>query len=157
MKLRQYKPYDRGKLWKLFFDTVHSINAKDYTDEQLNAWAPKDTDGLAWEKSHITAETVVAFDGDEIIGFGYIDAKAGYLDLLYVHKDHIGKGIGTAICNELEKRSRSNVITTHASITAKPFFEKRGYTIVKDNDVERNGVVLRNYMMKKTLDILSIL
>ena len=43
------------------------------------------------------------------------------------------------------------VVTTHASITARPFFEKRGYHVVKEQQVERRGVVLINYVMIKRL------
>ena len=38
---------------------------------------------------------------------------------------------------------------THASITAKPFFEKRGYKVVKEQKIERQGIFLTNFLMKK--------
>ena len=82
-----------------------------------------------------------------IVGFGDID-KTGYLDRLFVHADYQGKGIATAICNQLEQTVQGD-ITTHASITAKPFFEKRGYKIVKEQQVERQGIFLTNFCMKK--------
>ena len=44
----------------------------------------------------------------------------------YVHKDHQRKGVATAICDALEQNAKAEKFTTHASITAKPFFEKRG-------------------------------
>ena len=40
-------------------------------------------------------------------------------------------------------------VTTHASITARPFFEKRGYRVVKEQQVERHGVLLTNFVMEK--------
>ena len=40
-------------------------------------------------------------------------------------------------------------VVTHASITARPFFEKRGYRVVKEQQVERNGVFLTNFVMVK--------
>lgn len=79
--------------------------------------------------------------------FGDID-NTGYLDRLFVHTDYQGKGIATAICNQLEQAVKGD-ITTHASITAKPFFEKRGYKIVKEQQVERQGIFLTNYVMIK--------
>ena len=42
--------------------------------------------------------------------------------------------------------------TTHASLTAKPFFEKRGYQVVQEQQVERKGILLTNYVMKKGVD-----
>nr|WP_231956275.1 hypothetical protein [Aneurinibacillus soli] len=41
---------------------------------------------------------------------------------------------------------------THASITARPFFERRGYNIVCTQNVERKGVILTNYHMRKSLN-----
>ena len=152
MELRQYKVSDCNEIWQLFYDTVHTVNAKDYTQEQLNVWAPQSNDFVEWGNSRLrqnAAEIIVAVEDKKIIGFGSIVITTGYLDFLYVHKNNIGKGVGTAICNELEKRSQINGITTFASITARSFFEKRGFEIVRVNKVERNGVVLRNYLMIK--------
>ena len=75
--------------------------------------------------------------------------ESGYLDRLYVHKDQQRQGIATAICDALESVSVVNIFTTHASITARPFFEKRGYAVIKEQQVERRGVKLTNYIMKK--------
>jgi len=147
MELRQYQDSDCGEIGRLFYETVHTVNAKDYTQEQLNAWAPPNTDFLEWGKLRLRHDVIVAVEDHSIIGFGSMDIATGYLDLLYVQKDSIGKGVGTAICDELEKRSQVNEITTYASITAKPFFEKRGYHVVRENEVERNGIILHNYFM----------
>lgn len=84
---------------------------------------------------------------NKIVGFGDMD-KTGYLDRLYVHKDYQRKGIASKICDELEKPFHPSY-TTHASITAKPFFEQRGYTVVKEQQVERGGILLKNFVMRK--------
>lgn len=84
---------------------------------------------------------------DGIIGFGDITAD-GYLDRLYVRADSIGKGVGKALCRRLESAVGGD-ITTHASVTARPFFEKMGYFVVKKQQVERSGVLLTNFIMKK--------
>ena len=83
----------------------------------------------------------------QLVGFGDID-KTGYLDHLFVHANYQGRGIATAICNQLEQVVKGD-ITTHASITAKPFFEKRGYRVVKEQQVERQGIFLTNFCMEK--------
>lgn len=81
-----------------------------------------------------------------IIGFGDI-SKAGYLDRLYVHKDHQKKGVGAAICTRLENAIGGKIVT-HASITARPFFENRGYKVIREQQVKRQGVVLTNFVME---------
>lgn len=146
--IRNYNSEDCNNLAELFYNTVHSVNAKDYSEEQLNVWATEKLDLDQWNNSFLEHFTVVAVEGDIIVGFGDID-KTGYLDRLFVHKDYQRRGIATAICNELEKVINRSKITTHASITARPFFEKRGYKVVKEREVERSGIILKNYFMKK--------
>lgn len=147
MKIRRYAPSDIDEIINLFYNTVHTVNASDYTSEQLDAWAPRNMDSAEWNASFKRHFAVVATDGKKIIGFGDINAN-GYLDRLYVHAGYTGRGVGTAICRELESFARGDVIT-HASVTAKPFFESMGYVAVTEQQVMRRGVYLKNYVMKK--------
>lgn len=147
MQLRRYKQSDCRELAELFYNTVHTVNAADYNNEQLNAWATGHVDLEAWNKSLQEHYSIVAVDKGIIVGFGDID-QTGYLDRLYVHADYQGRGIATAICHKLEQ-SVSGKIATHASVTAKPFFEKRGYKVIKEQRVERQGVFLTNFVMEK--------
>ena len=147
MILRKYNSTDCEQLAELFYDTVHTVNAEDYTEEQLNVWATGQIDLEEWNASFEKNHTVIAVEEDKIVGFGDMD-KTGYLDRLYVHKDYQRMGIASSICDELEKHFSSS-FTTHASITARPFFEKRGYTVVKEQQVERGGILLTNFVMKK--------
>ena len=146
MVYRKYRPSDCEKIAELFYQTVHSVNQKDYTPEQLDAWATGQVDLVQWNRTLSDHYTVVAEEDGVILGFGDM-AEDGYLDRLYVHKDH--QGIATALCGRLERAVGAQSITTYASITARPFFEKRGYKTVKPNQVERNGVRLTNYLMEK--------
>ena len=147
MKIRKYQPSDCKSLADLFYHTVHTVNAKDYTEEQLQVWATGQVDLENWDQSLQEHFSVVAVENENILGFGDID-KTGYLDRLYVHKDYQGKGIATAICNQLEQAVQGSIIT-HASITARPFFEKRGYQVIKEQQVERQGIFLTNFVMEK--------
>lgn len=130
MIIRKYLSSDCKYLAELFYQTVHSINAKDYTIEQLNAWATGDVDMEEWNRSLSEHFSLVAMKDGIIIGFGDIE-RTGYLDRLYVHKDYQNQGVATAICDELERAFQVRKITTHASITATPFFLHRGYTVIK--------------------------
>lgn len=147
MKIREYNDADCQDVSQLFYDTVHAINAKDYTTEQLFAWA-KDEAQLQNRRADLLKQyaLIAKIDG-EIAGFASID-KSGCLDFLYVHKDFQRQKIATALCNELEKGFP--LIKTYASVTAKPFFEKRGYKVIKEQEVERLNVKLKNYEMIKT-------
>lgn len=146
MIIRQYKKEDCDLVSKLFYETVHSVNAKDYSSEQLSAWA-KNADSLKFRRNDLLKQnTLIAEINGVITGFGSID-NFGVLDLLFVHKDYQNLGVATALCDELEKDF--SIIKTYSSITAKSFFESRGYTVVKSQEVERLGIKLKNYEMQK--------
>ena len=148
MIIREYRESDCKQAAELFLCTVHTVNAKDYSAEQLDAWAPGQPDLEAWDRSLHAHESFVAEENGVIIGFGDID-QSGYLDRLFVDKDHQGRGVATALCDALEAAVRAEHYTTHASITARPFFEKRGYRVVRQQRVERQGVFLTNFVMEK--------
>lgn len=153
MNIRMYQSEDCRETVKLFYNTVHSINSRDYNSAQLDVWAPKKIDVDSWDKSFSQHYSLVAEENGVIIGFGDLDAT-GYLDRLYVHKDYQGIGVATTIASELESYAQENhisIVTTNASITAKPFFKKRGYEVVKEQFVEQNGQFLKNFIMKKVL------
>lgn len=147
MILREYQSTDCKELAELFYNTVHSVNAKDYTKEQLDVWATGQVDLTKWNQSLQEHFSIVAVDDDIIVGFGDVD-KTGYLDRLFVHSDYQGKGIATAICDQLELAVQKNIVA-HASITARPFFEKIGYKVIKEQQVERQGIFLTNFVMMK--------
>ena len=60
MQLRPYRTADCAELAALFFNTVHTVNAKDYTPVQLDAWADGQVDLAAWDKSFLAHRTLVA-------------------------------------------------------------------------------------------------
>lgn len=154
MVIRKYKESDCVEMAKLFYETVHNVNAADYNKEQLDAWATGNVDVKKWNDSFLEHYTVVAEQDNKIIGFGDID-DTGYLDRLYVHKDYQRCGVAKMMCDELEKSF--NKIVTHASITALPFFKNRGYKIIKEQTVIRNGVELTNYIMEKRVKTLYLI
>lgn len=149
MLIRKYNPTDCKALTELFYETVHKINSTDYTAEQLNVWADGNPNLEEWNKSFREHYTVVAEINGIIVGFGDID-KTGYLDRLFVHKDFQHIGIATEICDCLEKAFPTEKITSHVSITARPFFESRGYKVIMEQQIVRKDIVLTNYIMEKT-------
>ena len=147
VEIRKYQQSDCRECTELFYNTVHTVNVKDYTKEQLDVWATGEVDLEKWNQSLQEHYSIVAVENNVIVGFGDID-KTGYLDRLFVHANYQGRGIATAICNQLELAVEGNIIT-HASVTARPFFEKRGYQVVKEQQAKRQGTYLTNYVMVK--------
>lgn len=150
--LSEYKPGEAGALVRLFYQTVHSVCLGDYTQEQVDAWADGKADPAQWDKSFLQHQTLVARVGGEIAGFADLDGD--YLDRLYVHRDYQRQGVGAALTQALEQRAGEKGcgrITAHVSITARPFFEKRGWVTLQEQQVERSGVKLTNFVMEKAL------
>ncbi|HIY63428.1 MAG TPA: GNAT family N-acetyltransferase [Candidatus Mediterraneibacter stercoripullorum] len=161
MEIRPYKTEDIQEIAELFYQTVHTVNAADYTNKQLDAWTDGNIDLAAWDRSfqaHMTLVAVITQSeaedkkdaSEQIAGFADMNST-GYMDRLYVHKDFQHCGIASALCDRLEEAVDADQITTHASITAKPFFEKRGYRVIREQQVERKGILLTNYVMEKIL------
>lgn len=114
----------------------------------MNVWATGNKDLEKWNQSFLSNFSFGAIIDGIIVGFRDLD-MTGYLDRLYVHKDYQNCGIATSICVKLESVFYIDKVTTHASISAKIFFEKRGYKVIKKQNVERDGVLLQNYVMEK--------
>jgi putative acetyltransferase len=155
--LRKYRAEDAAALAAVARSAIGA--AKFYTDGQKRAWASGFLDTAALDLRLRSTRTLVAEAGDSPVGFCNLEVAFGCtacvsaeLDLLYVSPEHQGKGIGRALVAALEEIARQSAVTViavYASVDAKTFFEKLGYTEVRENEVERDGVVLKNYLMRK--------
>jgi len=153
MQVRVFQPDDAEELVALFRDTVRRVNCRDYGPEQILAWAPDVMDVDRWRQRFLDHHTLVAVLPGQVAGFGNL-AETGHVDCFYVHADHQGKGIGRALLTALEDHARQRQIArlfTEASITARPFFERLGFTIVQQQTVESRGVLFVNFQMEKWL------
>ena len=70
MIIREYQSTDCKELAELFYNTVHTVNAKDYTNEQLGVWATGQVDLKKWNQSLQKHFSIVAVDVNIIVGFG---------------------------------------------------------------------------------------
>lgn len=154
MIIVKFKEYDTEEIVSLFYETVHSINLKDYSKKQLDVWATKKEKKLIinlWTVALAKNITFVAKINNKVVGFSDLTLE-GYLDRLYIHKDFQSQGIASALVDMIESEEKKLdifVIDTDSSITAKTFFEHKGYKIVQSQTVERKGVKLINFKMKK--------
>ncbi|WP_221642823.1 GNAT family N-acetyltransferase [Nostoc sp. 2RC] len=155
--IREYRLSDTKAIMQLFYDTVHEINIADYTQKQVDAWAPKNMDYEVWHTRLQAKLPYVAEDNDEIVGFAELEAD-GHIDCFYCHHKHQRKGLGSKLFNYLENSAKSQGIKrlyTEASITAKPFFQNQGFNVVREQQVERRGGWVKKYVMEKYLSGLT--
>ncbi len=93
MTLREYLPEDIEQILKLFYNTVHMVNAADYSPAQLDAWAPQNQDAAQWNSSLcINSHACSRGENGEIAGFADLAAD-GYFNRLYVRVDFKRRGI----------------------------------------------------------------
>ena len=152
MKLREYRPEDCTRLMDLFWDSVHGAACRDYTPAQLDAWAPREMDEERWGRIFSHHRTFVVEEGEKIWGFATLDGD--YFDHLFVSSTAQRRGVARCLADRIEQTAKEqgfSCISVHASLTARPFFEKRGYRMLKEQQVERRGVLLENFVMERQL------
>lgn len=158
--VRHLRDSDVEPIVNLIYNTVHTINSKDYNVDQVNAWAPTLSADEQHDRTHqlhaALRENIcfVADYGGIVVGFADI-TDDGYLDHLYVHSDYQGQGIASRLIALVEEAMRElgvYTLTTHASITAKTFFEAQGYLTVRPQTVMVRGVSMTNFKMVKSLN-----
>jgi|GEM_PF-1721329 len=153
--VRQYQESDAAAIASIYYNTIHNINSRDYSVEQINAWAPYDSvkDYSGWKEKLAKVKPFVAVIGDIIVGFAEFEPN-GHIDCFYVHHEYQGKGIGSALMKAIfDSAEKQNIgrIYAEVSITAKPFFEEKGFNVVKEQTVTLRSVELNNFVMERLL------
>lgn len=153
IRLRAYQQCDARAITDLFHETVHTINRRDYSEAQVQAWAPLPIDYAAWEARLQRTRPLVAEVAGEIAGFAELQPD-GHIDCFYVHKSYQGMGVGGALLAAIERRACCACLpqlSVHASLTAVAFFRRRGFIAIRQNVVVRRGEQLVNVVMAKSL------
>ena len=153
--VKNFEIKDLQEVYKLFFDAVHAINSKDYTKDQINAWAPESMDSSKWEKDLSSTHTFCVWDQIKNIIVGFANLRDdGYMDKGYVHKSYQARGVGLLLLRTLESRAKDLGIKrlfADVSITARKSLEFMGYKVEKEQIVTCHGVEFMNYHMSKVL------
>ena len=152
--IRQAQQPDAVELRELFQNTVLVINRRDYSQAEVEDWASCGDNLSKIEDMIKTHYFIVAVNQQlQIVGFSSITSQ-GYLHSMFVHKDFQGKGIATILLNEIERYATATGIiriTSEVSLTARPFFEQRGYIVTEEQKRRANQLSLTNFWMAKNL------
>ncbi len=149
--------YEEGMLdemMQLFYDTVHTVNARDYRKDQLNRWAPLDVDKKFWQQRLKRNVCKVAFINNIMVGFTELEDE--HVETMYVHKDFQRRKVAANLIDELlqiASERKYSVLTTEASVTAKPFFEAFGFQVTRVKKKLFNGKDFTNFQMTKDLSL----
>jgi UPF0176 protein len=153
MLIRLFQKQDCDRIAQLFHDTVHEVNIHDYSLEQVKAWSPDDLHFIDWEEFCTKMFTYVAEEEGKIIGFAQLETN-GHIDCFYCHKDYQRCGVGTRLYRAIEAKAlelKIERLFLEVSITARPFFKNRGFTLVKEQQVLCRGEKFTNFVMEKSL------
>lgn len=153
MLIRPYIPGEELLLRAVFHSSVHGLARRDYTVEQLHAWAPAEYDAELWCQRMLVNQTLVAeLDGQPA---AFTDLQpSGYVDMFFVAAPYAGRGVGSALLQYVFSAAAERGIGelySDVSLTAEPFFTRHGFTVDSRNKVEVRGVLLDNASMRKRL------
>ncbi len=154
MSIRRYHPDDAETLWELVFNTVHHINSRDYSDEQIKAWAPAEYDMNEWQQELCDKQPLVLCLEGKICGYADLQNN-GHINHFFVAHDRQREGKGSYLIKRLFSKAQDmglKEITVEASITARPFFEHHGFSVVREEkDAYLRGQKFTLFFMKKKL------
>lgn len=152
-QIRKATNNDIVELQNMVCKTIHTVCAKDYNPEQLDAWTNAIRNRAKWEK-RIQAQLVeLAIIDGNIVGISSLENHS-YIDLMYIHMNHQHQGIASSMLERIIQIARANnssKLESDVSITAKPLFLNKGFKEVKMNRKVLEGVELINYRMVKHL------
>ena len=154
MKIRNSHINDLPELQELFAGTIREVCKSHYSSEQIAVWISTIENSQRWIDMLSHQFVLVALDGDKITGFCTLKGS-NYIDFLYVHKDYQRQGIAHRLFRDIEeeaKKGRQTQLTSDVSKTARPFFEKMGFSVMAEQTVERQGIKLINFKMIKAIE-----
>ncbi len=153
MEIRLFQKEDAEQIAQLFHDTVREINIRDYECDRVKAWAPDDIHFRNWAALCAKKFTYVADKDGKILGFGELEAN-GHIGCFYCHRNFQRCGVGSQIYRAIESKAlrlELKGLFTEASITAKPFFQRMGFKLIREQLVSCRGEKFINYAMEKRL------
>ena len=151
ISIREFNEADITALWQLFYNTVHTINAIDYTREQLQAWAPSDFDRSIWANKMRAIKPFIALFEGQIVGYADLQ-NDGLIDHFFCHHNYIGKGVGKRLMTHIldaAKQRGLGSLYSEVSVTARPFYERFGFIVEKEQTLNVRGASLQNFLMKR--------
>ena len=151
MLVRTHRNSDVPGISRLYYDTIHLINSRDYTREQIDAWAPAVPDDSFWKERFKKYHVYVAEEDERVVGFTELNST-GHIDCFFVHHEWQRRGVGARLMERVVAtagREQMPRLFAEVSITAVPFFQDRGFVVVRENEVTRRNVKLKQFVMER--------
>jgi len=151
IRIRDYAERDAEALRSLFFNTVRTINRRDYTEAQVRAWASNACDVEYWTRRMSGLSPFVAEIDGVIVGYTDLQDD-GLIDHFFCHHEYQRRGVGRALMTHVLKLGASRGVDrfhSEVSITARPFYERFGFHVVGEKSETGDGQTLTYHLMEK--------
>ncbi len=151
--IRPFRDADAPALWQVFHSAIHGIASRDYSPEQIEVWAPPQWDTAQWAERMRGIQPFVAEREGVIVGYADVQEN-GYIDHFFVAVNTARQGVGSELMKKIHDTAASQALPSlfaHVSITARPFFERWGFTVEREQTLELGTVALTNFLMRKQL------
>ena len=153
LSVRPYQPADAPALSALYGASVRALGVRDYSPAQIQAWASQAPSADELDRRMADGRSRLVAVMGEVAGF--IDVETdGHIDLLYVAAAAAGQGVGRLLIETAEALaplSGATRLYAEASETARPVFDKLGFSVIARRDFEVAGVPIHNWAVEKTL------
>lgn len=154
VRIRPYQDADASGTLAIFLAAITQTAAADYTAEQVQAWAnPAGRDLETWHAAMLVRGSFVATIEGQLAGFSDVN-QDGYLDMMFVAPRFLRRGVARQLVKHAEALARSagtHELSADVSITARPFFERHGFTVEAEQHPVKAGVRMTNFKMRKSL------
>jgi len=153
VNIRRFNFSEDRALFKVYYSAIHLAASRDYTPEQIKAWAPADLDKDLWAAKMLDINPFVAEVNGEVVGYADVQ-PSGYIDHFFVSGYHQREGVGKLLMSAIHDEAASlglTELTSDVSRTAQPFFQKFGFSIIEQRSPEVRGVVIPNALVRKFL------
>lgn len=151
LRIREFAEGDESELRQVFHSSIHQVASRNYSAEQIEAWAPAQFDAQEWAARMRGIRPFVAELAGQVAGYADLQPD-GYIDHFYVAGHAGGQGVGRALMGHIHEAASVQGIArlwSHVSLTAQPFFERAGFVIVERRLVTVRGAALANARMQK--------
>ncbi len=151
LQIRAFEAGDEPALFEVYWSAIHRVAAKDYSPEQIQAWAPRNLPPAIWRSRMQAIQPWIAIRGGLPVGYADLQAS-GYIDHFFVSGDCPRQGIGAALMNWLLQQAEQAgiaLLSSNVSLTAQPFFTRHGFHVVEQRLPVLRGVQLPNALMHR--------
>lgn len=153
INIQKYQSKYSNNLVDIFYESVQAIDSVVYSEEEKSVWAKEPKKYSQWSIKFKESQPLIAFHQQNPIGFVEL-IETGYIDCFYIQPNYQNKGVGNLLYSALLEKALSLQIkrlSVDASLVAKKFFLKKGFVVLRENEVLRENQKLVNFSMEKIL------